>query len=258
MPYNRTVHQSEGLIALEKAGEVPENDRDLKDWQLAQNTSWWGKPLDPKEFWKGRILWNDAKATSDAQRHGRLYPPIPYEDTNLPPYPNDEGIHGTWLPDSPNIFYASSSKERAFWDRFDKTHPCPPDQIEREQELTATAFLRSQRDSIRNEPVQRNYPPEAFSENALFWDYAEMKRAEYQQMLDNGNTKNEPIFQTFFSNLLIDRKFITEPLTPEKLQAANAWKVAYLQRLRRENTDEQYVQGYMQAWNLSSNEVFGQ
>src|ERR1035441_5443151 len=36
----------------EQAGEVPK-DATPFDWRLAQRTSWWGKPLDPKDFWKG-------------------------------------------------------------------------------------------------------------------------------------------------------------------------------------------------------------
>jgi hypothetical protein len=41
------------------------------------------------------------------------------------------------------------------------------------------------------------------------------------------------------------------------MRAANAWKIAYLQRLRREKTDESYINAYLQAWNLSATEVFG-
>ena len=56
---------------------------------------------------------------------------------------------------------------------------------------------------------------------------------------------------------MVDTKLITEPLTADQLKAANVWKLAYLQRLRREKTDEQYIQAYLKAWNLTENEVFG-
>jgi hypothetical protein len=45
-------------------------------------------------------------------------------------------------------------------------------------------------------------------------------------------------------------------LSAEDLHAANAWKREYLRRLRRENTDESYINAYMKEWGLSSNEVF--
>jgi hypothetical protein len=257
--------------ALEKAGAVPANDNDLHDWQRAQRTSWWGTQLDPKQFWKGRVLWNDGSATSDAQRHGRLYPPMPYEDTNLPPYPNDEGIHGSYSPDGPNIFYANSSKERAFWDRFDKTHPRPPDQIEYEQGILSKKEIvledestpiteRERREAIQMLPadaVKDNYPPEAFTKDALFWSRVMSKRAEYQSYLDMGDQTNEPVFKVFFSSLAVDPKYITEPLTREQIQAANAWKIAYLKRLKAQNADQSYLNAYLQAWNLSSKDVFG-
>ena len=255
-PYNRVIHQSERLSALEKAGQVPQNDHDLDDWQAAQHTSWWGKPLDPKEFWKGRILWNDESATLDAQRHGRQYPPMPYNNTNLPHYPNDDGIDESYSPDGPNISYAESAKEAAFWEEFDRTHPRPPDQIEHEQEIRADEFREKIPKIVTDRLAQVNYPPEAFTTNALFWTYVQMKRMEYQKLLASGDKTNEPVFKNLMSDLLVDRALISGPLTPEQIQAANAWEVAYLQRLRRESADEQYIQGYMQAWDLSSNEVF--
>jgi len=51
--------------------------------------------------------------------------------------------------------------------------------------------------------------------------------------------------------------YVTQPLADEQLRAANAWKIAYLQRLRKESTNEPYVNAYFQAWNLSAAQVFG-
>jgi hypothetical protein len=51
-------------------------------------------------------------------------------------------------------------------------------------------------------------------------------------------------------------KLITDPLAPDQVAAANAWKIAYLQRLRKENTDESYISAYLTAWKLSATEVF--
>jgi hypothetical protein len=54
----------------------------------------------------------------------------------------------------------------------------------------------------------------------------------------------------------VDPSYIIQPLTHEQLKAANAWKIGYLQRLRRENVDESYINAYLKAWNLSATEVF--
>ena len=82
------------------------------------------------------------------------------------------------------------------------------------------------------------------------------KRKEYAERLASGWTPAQ-ILQDFLEDVYVDPKYITEPLSEEDLRAANAWKVEYLRRLRAEKTDESYINAYMQAWSLSSNEVFG-
>jgi hypothetical protein len=49
----------------------------------------------------------------------------------------------------------------------------------------------------------------------------------------------------------VDRSFIVDELTSQQLQTANAWKIAYLRRLRREGVDEIYLNAYVRAWSLS-------
>jgi hypothetical protein len=58
------------------------------------------------------------------------------------------------------------------------------------------------------------------------------------------------------NTVLADQNLITDPLREEHLAAANAWKIAYLNRLRKENTDESYINAYLKAWNLSAVEVW--
>jgi hypothetical protein len=249
------------LGELEKAGEIPEGDNDILDWQLAQKTSWLGKPLDPKKFWNGRIVWNDRTAVSDAHRHGRLYPPIPYENTNLPAYPNDDGFHTRSAIEGPGIFYADSSKEAGFWDFFNRTKLRPPDQIDQTQFRAAEALLRlGDNGNIRSGPVSANYPPDAFTTNALFWAYVESKRAEYQGLLASYDGTNDPHFAPLFGMLLVDRKYVTDPLTPEQIiaeTAAKAWRIAYVNSLAGQNVDPSYINAYLQAWNLTADQVFG-
>jgi hypothetical protein len=253
------LHKFGGRLSeLEKAGEIPEGDDQYMDWQLAQQTSWWGKPLDAKAFWKGRLIWDDKMAVSFAHRHGRLYPPMPYVDPDFSSYPDDDGINGSYSADGPHIFYGRSSKEVGFWDKFNKTHPRPPDQVDQTQFRAAEQLLRfGDNDSIRSEPISRNFPAEAFTKDALFWAYVQAKRAECQAMLDSGVTTNQPGFQDIINNLLVDPKYVLESLTPDQNKAANAWKIVYLKRLQSQKVDQSYLTAYLQAWNLSSNEVFG-
>jgi hypothetical protein len=60
----------------------------------------------------------------------------------------------------------------------------------------------------------------------------------------------------FLDRLLVDTNLIINPLTEEQRSAANGWKVAYLQRLRREKTDESYLNAYLAAWKLDHAQVF--
>ena len=268
MAARKQMSHRERLQWLEQNGEVPE-DADSLDWLLAEQTSWWGKPIDAKKFWANRPLWSDFATKRAARRHGRFYPPIPYGDPSLSAYPYDEGRQGGGL-DSPQHF-VSSSEEQAFWTAFYMTHPSPPDVIEMEQNKAAKRYFLYKTDqfkisakdkaymqsSIRNNPLKSNLPPEAFTEEALFWVYDQQQRAEYQRLLGYRNT-NGIIFKDFMSRVAIDPKYLTEPISSEQSKAADAWKVAYLQRLRREKADEQYIQAYLKAWNLSAADVFGE
>ena len=46
---------------LEQLGRVPA-DADSTEWELAQRATWWGKRIDPSQFWSGRTLWCDSSA----------------------------------------------------------------------------------------------------------------------------------------------------------------------------------------------------
>jgi len=99
--------------------------------------------------------------------------------------------------------------------------------------------------------LERGYPPELVSEPALYWAYVGSRRQEFAEVIPN-----TPISKSLLSRTTTDPKLITDPLAPDQVSAANAWKIAYLQRLRKENTDESYINSYLKAWNLSAAEVF--
>lgn len=261
------------LATLETLGRVPE-DATSRDWWLAQQTSWWGKRIDPKKFWSGRVVWLDHSAWLASRRQGRIYPPMPYEDAALAQRsdtdePTQPGV------DSPEASFRLSDRERAFWDKFAKTHPAPPDVIADQQRLSATQMLGMQhaleyernparttqarldamRANQRRDLETQGYPPEAFSDEALHWTYVLEKWAQYQRDYVRAGPES-PDPSNFLAHVFVDSRLVTNPPTEVQEKAANAWKFAYLQRLRRENTDESYINAYLKAWNLSAADVF--
>lgn len=269
----------ERLTQLQRLGHVPDGADD-KDWWVARRTTWWGKRLDPKEFWKGRTVWLDASALAAAHSHGRYLPPPPYEDPNLA-WRSDKD---EWtLPSSENwdMHFLYSDRESAFWDMFTKTRPKPPEYITAAQQNEADTVLGSryhfehhldegypirttasdldQEDRrMRARAQAAGFPTEALTDEALRWAYILEKRAEYEKDYVRGHLAGTMFSSNYLARLYVEPKFITEPLSDEQLKVANAWKITYLQRLRREKADESYINAYLKAWNLSPAEVFGQ
>jgi hypothetical protein len=173
---------------------------------------------------------------------------------------------------------ASSSQERAFWCKFIETHPKPPENLESEQLQLAEAFLKipklvqqlnasqPSRSSTLGQSLLRpaeaerskataGYPAEALTDDEMRWAYVMDQRRQYEEVLSSQPNGGASVDE-FLSRLLVDPKLITEPLNEEQLHAANRWKIAYLQRLRKEKADDSYINAYLKAWNLSSEEVF--
>lgn len=265
---------------LERNGEIPEGDTDVRDWKLAQKTSWWGKPLDPQKFWSNRVVWDDKSAEDAAHRHGRGHPPIPTGfpsiSASLPRYPDDDGIRRDMHDiGGPNIAYATSSRESSFWDVFGKTMPHPPEKIEREQcNIANSIYPRQYRmhhgksvDTISQEDLQRfkqsdirvargfGCPAEALTDDALFWAYVAKQRQEYRSQLAANVSSDDFFLKRQVEQSGIDSRYINEPLTDIDLQKANVWKIAYLRRLRAEKVDSSYINAYSQAWNISFNQL---
>jgi len=215
-----TVYPRLEAEKYESYGEIPAYaSKNGPEWQYAQYTSWWGKRLDPEEFWKGRTIWLDASATDAARRHGRDYPPIPSTTNNawLAPFSDkDEGSTSGGPDSGPFITFYGSYRERVYWDKFWRTHPKPPEDLAREQSQTAEDLDIPNVLSIdRSREIEAGYPPEAFTDDALRFCKAH-----------------------------------------DQSKASAAWKISYLQRLRREHTDDSYINAYLNAWNLSATEVF--
>ena len=266
---------------LEKLGYVPD-DPDWTDYDLAEQTSWWGKKLDPKTFWEGRAVWNDKGAQFEAQRRGRYYPPMPYDDVSLSNRDDndmktdrDEYALREWQPD-----FKLSDREQTFWVQFWKTNPHTPEDIQRWLNDVANSWMKNKY-YLENDPEMvkllrikpkeltqdiasalrdtknLGYPYECISPEAYLWEHVMQKRIEYEKLIAEGIKETSVSFKILFNNVYVDHALITEPLTQEQSDAANAWKVQYLNRLRSEQWDESYINAYLQAWNLTEEYVFG-
>jgi hypothetical protein len=251
----------------EQAGEVPK-DATTFDWRLAQRTSWWGKPLDPKDFWKGKTIWLDTQTKLEARRHGRFYPPMPFEDTNFAFRSDKDDAFAPTSIEGGNIAFHDTDKENAFWNRFELTHPRPPEELERKQNELATDILEGRGSNltpkdiasvdnfIRSRTISQNFPAELVTDDALYWGYVSYQRQEYQNLIKSRQASKSFAVEHFLGELFVDAKLITDPLTNDQIKAANAWKIAYLQRLQNEKVDQSYINAYIKAWNLSPEQVF--
>ena len=271
------MSRAKRIELLEKLGCVPE-DADISDYILAEKTSWWGKRLNPDEFWKGRVLWYDWAIERDANRYGRAYPPMPYEDPSIADRSDVDKMGDGISLENYDPSYVFSVRENVFWDKFRKTHPNPPDQIqlwleenasthvfflhliEHDPDMTAKVGLT--RKNLSFSVALRDtktffFPPESVSEEAYHWTYVMKKRKEYKEWKNSSLADDEALFEIFFRKVYVDKKLITEPLTEADMKAANAWKVAYLRRLRTDKWDESYINAYLQAWDLKETDVFG-
>ncbi len=264
------------IIELELLGRVPDGANE-RTWLLCEKTSWWGNRLDPDVFWSNRVVWIDSDIESEAHSRGRLYPPLPSGDSHfLDRSDKDEGGRPLQTWEIRCRAYRHSERERVFWDWFSKTHPRPPEQIEQAlgrafEELTTIQSIGtsypsgltipppSQKEEERilaDEYEKRGFPREAFSPEVLKWEYVFRKRREFQRLLDQDESPEIEIMSSRFKkNLNCPFHFIEAPPSDEEIRVTTGWRVAYLRRLRREGTDESYIEAYKKAWNLSEEEL---
>ncbi len=171
---------------LEQNGVVPA-DAEEKDWLLSTNTTWWATPLNPTNFWNGKVLWLDAATVSLAYRHGRRYPPIPYNFQRKAEYLDKPETYDGMTFVGAGVSLHSIHQERVFWYEFAKSHPHPPGEIALRQKLVASLAFRSfssqsladswqaEKEIDKLEPIRFGYPKEAFSDDAIFWFFVENK-----------------------------------------------------------------------------------
>ena len=272
------MYRAQKLALLEKLGHVPSGSI-IADHIIAEQTSWWGKRLDPEEFWKNRVLWYDDATVYSARSRGRAYPPMPYDDPSLHDRSDVDRKSDRYQGESQMPRYVSSEREDVFWSIFRMSNPNPPKHIQRWLDQRADIWLGNKKDvdyriktgqsyvaaqrTLENnmfvalrDANTAGFPPECVTPEAFHWDHVMRKRAEYDALVASGKADDEMASKRFFDRVLADRALITEPLTDEQIDAANAWKVAYLKRLRSEEWDESYINAYLEAWNLTEEYVF--
>ena len=258
------------------------------DWRVAPQTWWWGRPLDPKKFWAGRIIWNDWSAQHDAMRYGREYPPIPTHVPNLVAgFPLSSRSHvdransSMGLPDSgPSIPTHFTDAEHAYWAWFWRTKPNPPSILEDKIFSVAQDYLCSRQPAdaasdnlgarsqlclraesevwLKRRAREIGVPEEVMTDEALFWAYVMKQRSDYERWKKEDKERQSRgalpaglAEARVLSGCKVEAKLITEPLTKAQLEVANAWRIAYLQRLLFEGVNISYIQAYMSAWQIS-------
>ncbi len=283
---------------LELAGHVPPGvphgtGDGERVWKQAERTRWWGKPLDPRQFWNNRAIWYDDSAQDEAQRHGRTYPPVPVHMTNLTAgfrnhslSPHEERIGHPWdagLDGGVVYPFHSTDSERDYWTWTLGTKLKPPAYLEalqlqelrgnrarilqeREPPPHTNASANLGQETIDGRRAQETgMPAEALTDDALFWAYVLAQRQEYARWQARWSQwaatgRQLPPGSGFFDNrwagVALDRSLITTQLTTGQVRAANAWKVDYLKHLLRANVDRTYIDAYMKAWGIAPGEVF--
>jgi hypothetical protein len=232
---------------------------------LSGVTSWRGKPLDPKEFWKGKTIWLDTTALLAAQKHGRFYPPIPFGEKKFSSYPEKDITGSSGGSEAGGTLYYWNDREAAFWSDFERTQPRPPEELERKQAEVKRAIQDSQswvgisqndlkafQGSVRSKPIGENYPPEAFTDEALYWSYIASQNRQYQSLVQ----RNEKLAAKDLADRSgVDLTLLTNALNADQIKMANSWKIAYLKRLKNQNVDQSYINAYLKAWNIQPGEL---
>lgn len=227
--------QKERISYLEELGHLPDG-ASAADQVLAQFTSWWGRPLDPKTFWSNRVVWLDRSALNQANWSGRRYPPIPDHDYTSEMQSYHSRRHLAFItPNDPGPHFVDSQADARYWNDFAKSHPAPPCDFYWLHEMAYRGL----------NVTDYNFPPESLSTNAVFWGHLEARRNEYQGYTSAGG--NGAMF-----DFDLPKELIIEPLTPEQEVAMHAWKYDYVARLKREKCNAVYINAYIEQWGLSN------
>ena len=262
------------LFELERSGRVPDGANG-RTWRACESTFWWGKRLDPDAFWSNRVVWLSREVEIAANRQGRRFPPIPSGDNRFSERSDrDHAPLVTW--DGIIRAYHSSERESAYWDWFGKHMPRPPDKIDRVLERAVDEWMSiknrtpSQPAGLKIPPPSKEderswlterytslgFPKEAFSAEVLDWEYVRRKRKDRESiLLEQDDFRRNMLLETFNQHLACAESLVVSEPSDEEIRVTTGWRIAYIRRLRREGTDESYIEAYKKAWNLSEEEL---
>lgn len=242
--------------------------------------------IDGQKFWSGRPVWLDADALRAAHLRGRALPPLPFDDPLLGEYlPTNRFANVSGSPDdSEGRSLVTDALELAFWSKWTRLLPKPPDEIETEQQKRASEFFEYDRSrgrylsllgemkapppalprriprerlmDIREEVLVEGFPSEAFTSNALLSAYVVATRTEYgkeqtsSEPEANGHVGTRPSGSVSSSSRDLGDG-IPESVAPPP----SAWRMQYLRRLLQEDVADEYVHAYCTAWGIDETEL---
>lgn len=247
----------------------------------AQGEPWWGKPFDPVSFWKDHPVWMDDESVLLANRHGRVYPPVPIQYAAKVPSKQLVSDNSTIEYRMPLAYY--TQEEQTFWRNFNNRNPHPPESIDRWLQRWGTDRVLSTKrvdaklpdgreikkttiplpkepqstvEAARSSAKNLNMPFEAATESALYWEYVRGKRIEFAtESKISKTTGSELSLKSFFGRLVCPAELVQNPPSDEELRVTRGWRIDYLLRLRREGTDESYIEAYKKVWSLSEDDL---
>ena len=247
----------------------------------AQHEPWWGRPFNPVLFWEGHPVWMDDESVLLANRHGRVYPPVPIQYAAKVPSKQLVSDNSTIEYRMPLAYY--TQEEQTFWRNFNNRNPHPPESIDRWLQRWGTDRVLSTKrvdaklpdgreikkttiplpkepqstvEAARSSAKNLNMPFEAATEFALYWEYVRGMRFEYEKESQISKTTGSELnLKSFFDRLECPSELVRQPPSDEEIRVTNGWRIEYLRRLRREGTDESYIEAYKKAWNLSEDDL---
>lgn len=252
-----------------------------------ETNAWWGKPMNPSEFWQGKTVWLDARCLMSLKERGRKWPPPAFDDV---PTSLRLSNYCAWVADgSPAALTNICNAEHNWWNRWLALLPKPPEDIVRWQSGHADAYMS--RKYSRKEPegggrtasskrataemadwqtraaekaLSEGYPLEALDEQALYWAYVCEKRRSYAEECNFKSIPGEKeelraaLLEAFRKRVKVDFDVIVRPLTEEEFKSADEWKRRYIKRLVREETDRTYIDSYCMAWGMNTESLIAE
>lgn len=67
----------------EDRGSMAFRERIEREKSGIETNGWWGQPMDPKVFWRDKVVWLDAVAIDAARQRGRRMPPPAFDDSAM-------------------------------------------------------------------------------------------------------------------------------------------------------------------------------